>query len=301
MRVHSGRSWGPAAQRTVDVGEGDPERWTALGLRAPDDGELDRLGAAAGLVAALRSPLAGGADGPAAAVSVAGHPCIGRSGGDPAQLPVSVVWEALLALGTARTLDVPCVLTLSVYEEQVQQPANAGAFLDMGHRLRDGLELMGRRAGVRTEVRVAADPPREELPLRPPELYGLYTPFGEGRYPSGFPHEAAVLRAFAAYCARYTEEGLTVPGTWAADGIHLARAALLGLPPRSGLLAMVPLPDPHDPRRLLQDAPAGVRVTMARADELPTDWWPEESARRLVGSGFRDLARTLAADLRVSA
>lgn len=282
-----------AAQRALDMGEGDPAAWTALGLSGLPTA-LAAVRPISELVVACR---AGSCD-PAVGTVVA-HPCIGRSGGRAAKLPVSVVWEAALALATAKALAVPASLTVCIYEETLQQPHRAGDFTALAEPLTCALERMAERADVGAEVSAALEPPRVPLPTGC-DLYGLYTPYSSSSYPLGYPNEVAVLDAFAAYCARYHEATVRHERVWVAEGLHLAKAALIGLPPEATLLAMVPLPDPISPGQLLQDAPAGRRITLERFDQLPTDWWPESAIRQALGCGLRELAAQFAQDMGVT-
>nr|AFD20750.1 predicted protein [Streptomyces rimofaciens] len=273
----------PAARRTLAMEEGTPRQWEGLGLHGVPEAVEAALGPAAELVVAARgggrSPLPG---------LVFAQPCLGRSAGVARDLPVSVVWETGVALAIARALDRPAVIGLCVYEEILQQPHRDAEFTALGAAVARTVEALGRLLGVAVTARVETAAPRAaEVPAR--RLYGLYTPFSESTYPRGFPNEAEVLRAFSAYCGRYEDAARREASLWVTEGVHLAKAALLGLGPGVPFLATTPLPDPAHPGRLLQDAPAATRVTLERRSALPADWWPEQALERALGTGLRRL------------
>lgn len=290
-----------AAVRCAATGEGDGGQWRAHGLlpypdaAGPDAAGPDAVGLG-GIVLATAAP--GLPEGVTAAF---GHPCLGRSGGDPADLPVSAVWEVALVWMAARALGVPARIGLCTAEEILQFPAREAEFLAFGDRLATVLRETGDRLGVPTTVTNHTSPPARVPQVPDPELYGLFTPFGTGTYPQGFPGADAALEAFRWYCGRYADAVAEDPGAVLVEGVHLTRAARIGLGPSRRHLLCVPLPDPGHPGRLLQDAPARERLTLARAAELPAGWWPEETCAALLGIGLRELTLLLAEALDVPA
>ncbi|MBC3840469.1 hypothetical protein GXW82_10210 [Streptacidiphilus sp. 4-A2] len=281
--------WGTGAVRAAEAGEGEPRTWASAGLR-PATGQVPA--ALAGLVVAL-------ADGtwPREVSSVVCHPCLGRSAGEVAELPVSVVWEAALGWIAAKSFDVPVRVGLCVAEEAMQHPARAAAFHALGDRLAPALDEVAAGLGLRATTAVHHDLPAAVLPLPDSALHGLFTPFHGGSYPQGFPNADAVLDAFRIYCSRYADALREDPGTLVFEGVHLSRSVLLGAGAARRYVAATPLPDPSGRPRLAQDAPAGERITFRRWAELPLDWWPEQACRDALGVGFRELAGRVAVRL----
>ncbi len=282
-----------ATTRVVGMSEGTPDLWTALGLQPVSSDLVKGLGPVAELAAAWRPGARSEKPG-----AIVAHPCIGRSGGDAAKLPVSVIWEVALALAVAKALGSTAALTICVYEETVQHPQRKAEFLELAEPLTGALRRLATRVGVPAVFRAVVTAP--EVPLPPTsEMYGVFTPWTLSRYPLGFPNEHDVLYAFACYCARYHEALLADEAAWIVEGIHLSKAVLTGLPASGTYVAMVPLPDPGNGAQLVQDAGPARRVTLERTRLLPADWWPEKTMAKALGVGIRELCAGVASDLRV--
>ncbi|MFD7901814.1 hypothetical protein ACFV4F_06495 [Kitasatospora sp. NPDC059722] len=289
MTALGAEHWGQGAVRAAGAGEGEPRGWASAGLR-PVAGPVPAP--VAGLVVALAAD-----SWPQNVGSVVCHPCLGRSAGDPAALPVSVVWEAALGWIAAKAFGVPARIGLCVAEEALQHPARAEEFHALGDRLAPVLDDTAAALGVRCVTSVHHERPDEVLPLPDSELYGLFTPFHEGMYPLGFPNSDDVLDAFRMYCSRYADAQRKEPGALVFEGVHLSRSVLLGSGAARRYVAAAPLPDPSGWPRLAQDAPADERITIRGWERLPVDWWPEQACRDALGTGFRELAGAVAGRL----
>ena len=279
--------WGAGAREAVRLGEGDPPAWQEIGL-APLPVAWQRRRAEAGEAFV---GLAGRAR-PAHVRRVLGGACIHRCLGDPAQLPVSTVWEILGVAMVARRLGVPGVVLLPVAEEVHRIPPHAGAFRRLGTLLAAALPRFGRRLGVELEACWHEDLSRDPG-IERHQLYGLFNPFSASpvlrTYPLGRPDEAAILRAHESYCARYRR---VVPPLGAADllceALPVGRSIRLGIRGTgASYLAAVPLPSPAPPHRLLSDAPEPPRL--GDPFEAPPGWWPERVVRETFGLGLEAL------------
>ncbi|MFI6347329.1 hypothetical protein [Streptomyces sp. NPDC050560] len=273
------RQWSPAGRRMTAAGEGTPRMWREAGLVPCPDG----LGG--GIV--LGSP-GDRAEALLAAPVFAAHPCIGQSSGDPRRLPVSVVWEVLLPMLLAAGRGSRVIVRINLAEEQLKYPGRAEGLARVANEVAAATEGLADRLGVPGEVRVNTRPPASAAPVDTSVLYGLFAPFQpDVDHPRGFRNEDDILIAFTWYLARYRE---LPPEACVVEGAHMVAAVRAALGPDAPYLAALGLPAPSGRPCLVQDAPAGERITMANLEELPLDWWPEEAVRRVFGRGLRALA-----------
>ncbi|MEU3605667.1 hypothetical protein AB0E83_09450 [Streptomyces sp. NPDC035033] len=271
--------WGTAGHRMTAAGEGNPEMWREAGL-VPCPGDREP-GIVLGSFGDRTDELL-------AAPAFAAQPCIGQSSGDVRRLPVSVVWEVLLPMLLAAGRPGDVIVRINLAEEQLKYPRRAEQFARVADAVAGAAKALADGLGLVSEVRVNTRPPASAVSVDTSTLYGMFAPFQpEIDHPRGFQNEANILIAFTWYLARYRE---LPPGSCVVEGAHMVGAVRAALGTDARYLAALGLPAPSGRACLVQDAPAGERITMANVEDLPLDWWPEQVVRSVFGRGLRELA-----------
>lgn len=272
-------TWGIAGRRAQDAGEGTPKRWRDAGLHS-----------LAGVAPPLVEPIALGVLYPATHLRhfdrYVAQPCIGRSGGKASELPVSAVWEVLIPLAFAAQWCAEAEIRVNLFEEQLQQPKAASGLAEVAEFTCAFAEKFGALINVPVTTYITNAPPAEMAAYSPEALYGLFTPFGNSRYPLGFPNSERILTAFGWYVDRYREIADQREDVCIVEGVHMVDAIKLALGDSPECYcAVVPLPDPGMPGRLAQDSPFHQRWNIRHFHNLRPDWWPIKDLSRLFDMG----------------
>ena len=280
-------TWGVGASHALTLGEGDSERWLALGLRPLSVAWRERLGWVEENVVGICGDIE-----PGKIDRILGGVCIHRSCGEALALPASMLWEMLSIAMVAGRLGVPGVILPPVAEEAFRSPELAPRYFEMGRVLNDVIPKLGAELGVDLTCQWRGELSRDPGIDRS-ELYGLFHPFSKSAalrfYPFGRPDESAVLEVHESYCARYRAVRPELSQfDLLCEAVYVSRSVQLGSAGTgAAYLATVPVPSIQGHRLPMTDDIEALPVR--RALVVPTGWWPDRLLINVFDSTFDEV------------